>query len=102
MTALEDDVSRLRQVVEFQDGPTIVVGHSCGVQIMTSLGTNAPNVAGLVYIGAFGLDEGESLGALLAQGAVTPALKNLFIDKQGFGCSPRTTSSITLQPMWTP
>jgi len=84
LTALGDDVARLRQVLEFQDGPTIVVGHSYGGQIMTSLGTNAPNVVGLVYIAAFGLDEGESLGALLAQGPVTPALKNLFTDKQGF------------------
>jgi pimeloyl-ACP methyl ester carboxylesterase len=85
LTALGDDVARLRQVLGFQDGPTIVVGHSYGGQIMTSLGTDAPNVVALVYIAAFGLDEGESLGALLAQGPVTPALKNLFTDKQGFG-----------------
>ena len=39
---------------------------------MTALGTDAPNVAGLVYIAAFGLDQGESLGGLLAQGPVTP------------------------------
>jgi len=84
MTSLKDDVARLRQVLEFQDGPTIVVGHSYGGQIMTSLGTNAPNVVGLVYSAAFGLDEGESLGALLAQGPVTPALKHLFTDKQGY------------------
>ena len=42
-------------------------------------------MAGLVYIAAFGLDEGESLGALLSQGPVTPALAHLFTDKQGFG-----------------
>ena len=84
MTALADDVARLRQVLEFQDGPAIVVGHSYGGQIMTSLGTDAPNVVGLVYVAAFGLDEGESLGALLAQGPVAPALKHLFTDKQGF------------------
>jgi pimeloyl-ACP methyl ester carboxylesterase len=85
MTALADDVARLRQVLDFQDGSTIVVGHSYGGQIMTALGTDAPNVAGLVYIAAFGLDEGESLGALLSQGPVTPALAHLFTDKQGFG-----------------
>src|SRR6202163_2382206 len=85
LTSLADDVARLRQVLDLQDGPTIVAGHSYGGQIMTSLGTNAPNVVGLVYIAAFGLDEGESLGALLAQGPVTPALKHLFTDKQGFG-----------------
>src|SRR5262249_55613761 len=50
----------------------------------TALGADAPNVAGLVYIAAFGLDEGESLGALLSQGPVTPALAHLFTDKQGF------------------
>ncbi len=85
MTALAADVARLRQVLDIQDGPVIVAGHSYGGQIMTALGTDAPNVAGLVYIAAFGLDEGESLGALLSQGPVTPALAHLFTDKEGFG-----------------
>ena len=85
LTALADDVARLRQVLDAQDGPAIVAGHSYGGQIMTALGTDAPNVAGLVYIAAFGLDEGESLGALLSQGPVTPALAHLVTDKQGFG-----------------
>src|SRR6266571_314503 len=67
-TSLADDVARLRQVLDLQDGPTIMAGHSYGGQIMTALGTDAPNVAGLVYIAAFGIDEGESLGALLSQG----------------------------------
>jgi hypothetical protein len=39
---------------------------------------------GLVYIAAFGLDQGESLGALLSQGPVTPALVHLSTDEQGF------------------
>src|SRR6478736_3036668 len=85
LTSLADDVARLRQVLAFQDGPTIVVGHSYGGQVMTALGADAPNVAGLVYIAAFGLDQGESLGGLLSQGPVTPALAHLFTDKQGFG-----------------
>jgi pimeloyl-ACP methyl ester carboxylesterase len=84
LTSLTDDVARLRQVLEFQDGPTIVAGHSYGGQIMTALGTDAPNVVGLVYIAAFGLDEGESLGALLSQGPVTPALAHLFTDTRGY------------------
>src|SRR5712692_8807154 len=88
MTALAADVARLRQVLVRQNGPTIVAGHSYGGQIMTALGTDAPNVVGLVYIAAFGLDEGESLGALLSQGPVTPALAHLSIDKQGFGWLP--------------
>jgi pimeloyl-ACP methyl ester carboxylesterase len=85
LSSLADDVARLRQVLEFQDGPAIVVGHSYGGQIIPALGSNAPNVIGLVYIAAFGLDEGESLGALLSQGPVTPALAHLFTDSRGFG-----------------
>jgi pimeloyl-ACP methyl ester carboxylesterase len=85
MSSLAADVARLRQVLDNQDGPAIVAGHSYGGQIMTALGTDTPNVAGLVYIAAFGLDQGESLGALLSQGPVTPALAHLFTDKQGFG-----------------
>ena len=84
LTALTDDVARLRQVLDLQDGPTIVAGHSWGGQVMTALGTDAPNVAGLVYIAAFGIDQGESLGALLSQGPVSPALAHLLTDALGF------------------
>jgi pimeloyl-ACP methyl ester carboxylesterase len=88
LTALADDVARLRQVLDLQEGPAIVAGHSYGGQVITALGADAPNVAGLVYIAAFGLDQGESLGALLSQGPVTPALAHLLTDKQGFGWLP--------------
>jgi pimeloyl-ACP methyl ester carboxylesterase len=87
-TSLADDVARLRGVLARQDGPTIVAGHSYGGQIMTALGGDAPNVVGLVYIAAFGLDEGESLGALLGGGPPTPALAHLIVDEQGFGWLP--------------
>jgi pimeloyl-ACP methyl ester carboxylesterase len=88
-SSLADDVARLRQVLDRQDGPAIVAGHSYGGQIMTALGPDAPNVAGLVYIAAFGLDEGESIGGLLAQGGPpTPALAHLDIDKLGFAWLP--------------
>jgi pimeloyl-ACP methyl ester carboxylesterase len=87
-TSLADDVARLRQVLSRQDGPTIAVGHSYGGQIVTALGTDAPNVVGLVYIAAFGLDEGESLGALLGGGPPTPSLAHLIVDDRGFGWLP--------------
>ena len=86
--SLAGDVGRLRQVLARQDGPTVVAGHSYGGQIITALGTDAPNVAGLVYIAGFGLDEGESIGGLLAQGPPTPALAHLDIDDQGFAWLP--------------
>jgi pimeloyl-ACP methyl ester carboxylesterase len=85
LSSLADDVARLREVLEFQDGPTIAVGHSYGGQIMTALGEEAPNVVGLVYVAAFGLDEGESLGALLSQGPPSAALAHMFTDSHGFG-----------------
>jgi len=84
LSSLDDDVARLRQVLEFQEGPTILVGHSYGGQVITALGADAPNAVALVYIAAFALDEGESLGALLSQGPVTPALAHLFTDSRGF------------------
>jgi pimeloyl-ACP methyl ester carboxylesterase len=88
-SSLADDVARLRQVLSRQDGPTVVAGHSYGGQIMTAMGADAPNAAALVYIAAFGLDEGESIGALLASGPPTPALANLDIDEKGFAWLPK-------------
>src|ERR1700761_4803745 len=84
MTSLAADVARLRQVLEAQEGPVIVAGHSYGGTIITALGTDAPNVAGLVYVAAFGLDEGESMGALLAAGPPTAATAHMVVDKQGY------------------
>jgi pimeloyl-ACP methyl ester carboxylesterase len=84
LTSLADDVARLREVLARQSGPTILVGHSYGGQIMTALGTDAPGVVALVYVAAFALDKGESLGALLAQGPPAPALVHQSIDDRGF------------------
>ena len=87
-TSLADDVARLRQVLRRQTGPTVVVGHSYGGQIMTALGTDSAGVAALVYVAAFGLDEGESLGSLLGGGPPTAALAHLIVDEQGFAWIP--------------
>ena len=87
-SSLAADVARVRHVLTRQSGPTVLAAHSYGGQVITSLGTDAPNVVGLVYIAAFGLDEGESIGALLGQGPPTPALANLDIDSEGFGWIP--------------
>ena len=89
LTALGDNVARLRQVLAAQTGPTLVAGHSYGCHIMTALGTDAPNVVGLVYISGFALDTGESIGGLLGQGEPTPAIAHLRIDEQGFAWLPQ-------------
>jgi pimeloyl-ACP methyl ester carboxylesterase len=88
LAALEGDVARLRQVLVRQDGPTLLAGHSYGGQIITALGTDAPHAVGIVYIAAFGLDEGESIGGLLAGAPPTPALAHLDVDAQGEGWIP--------------
>ena len=87
-TSLGDDVARVRHVLKRQDGPTVVAGHSYGGQVITALGADAPNAVGLVYIAAFGLDQGESIGQLLTQGPPTPALAHLDIDDLGFAWLP--------------
>jgi pimeloyl-ACP methyl ester carboxylesterase len=84
LTSLADDVAKLRHVLALQHGPTVVTGHSYGGEVITALGTDAPNVVGLVYIAAIGVDEGESLGGLLAQGPPTPALAHQFVDGEDF------------------
>ncbi|HEY7178631.1 MAG TPA: alpha/beta hydrolase [Gaiella sp.] len=88
LTKLEEDVARLRRVLALQDGPTVLVGHSYGGQIVTALGEDAPNVVGLVYIAGFGLDEGESIGGLLEQGPPTAAIAHLEYDEEGFAWMP--------------
>jgi len=88
LTSLADNVARLREVLVRQHGPTLVAGHSYGGQIITALGADALNVIGLVYIAGFGLDEGESIGALLKQVPPTPAIAHLDVDKQGFAWLP--------------
>ena len=87
-TSLADNVARLRQVLALQDGPTVLAGHSYGCHVMTALGTDATNVVALVYVAGFGLDQGESIGALLGQGEPTPALAHIRVDEQGFAWLP--------------
>jgi pimeloyl-ACP methyl ester carboxylesterase len=87
-TSLAADVARLRQVLRRPTGPTVLVGHSYGGQIMTALGAESAGVGALVYVAAFGLDEGESLGRLLAGGPPTAALAHLIVDEQGFAWIP--------------
>src|SRR6478752_8206163 len=83
-SSLAADVARVRQVRVRQSGPTVVVGHSYGGQVITALGEDAPHVVALVYIAAFGLDEGESIGALVESGPPSPALANLDVDALGY------------------
>jgi pimeloyl-ACP methyl ester carboxylesterase len=73
LTSLEDDVAATNVVLDNQDGPTILAGHSWGGAVITAAG-NHPKVASLVYIAAFQPDNGES--ALQWLQTATPAPEN--------------------------
>jgi pimeloyl-ACP methyl ester carboxylesterase len=63
--SLEGDAAATRRVIDAQDGPVVLVGHSYGGAVITEAGTD-PKVAALVYIAAFAPDEGESVNTLNA------------------------------------
>jgi pimeloyl-ACP methyl ester carboxylesterase len=62
-TSYADDVKYARAAIDAMGGPVVLVGHSYGGSIITEAG-NDPNVAALVYIAAFALDEGESCASI--------------------------------------
>ena len=62
--SLADDVAATRRIVDAQNEPVILVGHSYGGAVITEAG-NDPNVVGLVYITAFAPDAGESVSTLI-------------------------------------
>lgn len=72
LTSLADDVAATKRVLDLQQGPTLLVGHSYGGVVITAAG-DAPNVVGLVYVAAFIPDRGESAVGLLAK---APAANN--------------------------
>ena len=62
-TSFAADVAATRRILDLQDGPTLLVGHSYGGSIVTEAGVH-PKVAGLVYVAAHAPDVGEDEGAL--------------------------------------
>ena len=69
-TSFADDVTAAKRILDLQDGPTLLVGHSYGGSIITEAGVH-PNVAGLVYVAAHAPDVGENESAL---GKKTPSV----------------------------
>ncbi len=92
--SLHGDVAATRQVLDQQDGPTVLVGHSYGGAVVTEAGTH-DNVVALVYIAAFAPDQGESVSTLIADpppGAPVPPILPpqdgfLFLDREKFAAS---------------
>ena len=63
--SLQGDAAATRLIIDAQDGPVVLAGHSYGGAVITEAGTH-PNVAALVFIAAFAPDRNESVSTLLA------------------------------------
>ena len=61
LTSLDDDVAATHRIIERQEGPSVLVGHSYGGTVITEAGIH-PKVAGLVYVSALAPDVGETTG----------------------------------------
>ena len=92
--SLQGDAAATRLIIDAQDGPVVLVGHSYGGAVITEAGTDQ-NVAALVYIAAFAPDKGESVNTLIADpppGAPVPPILApidgfLFLDREKFHAS---------------
>ena len=84
LTSLEDDIAITRRLLAMQTEPIVLVGHSYGGAVITGAATATPNVKALVYITAFGLDEGESLDSLSKQGSPSAGSAAIAPDNNGF------------------
>jgi pimeloyl-ACP methyl ester carboxylesterase len=71
LSSIADDVASTNRLINAQDGPVLLVGHSYGGAVISEAGNN-PKVAGLVYVAAFAPEEGETLGGMASKFPPTP------------------------------
>jgi pimeloyl-ACP methyl ester carboxylesterase len=83
LTSLNDDVAATNRILDKQDGPVVLVGHSWGGSVITQVGVH-PKVAALVYVAAFVPDVNETTFDLIKTAA--PAAENGILppDEKGF------------------
>jgi pimeloyl-ACP methyl ester carboxylesterase len=92
--SLHGDAVATRQILNRQDGPTVLVGHSYGGAVISEAGTHE-KVAALVYIAAFAPDQDESVSTLLenlppdapAPPILPPEDGFLLLDREKFAAS---------------
>jgi pimeloyl-ACP methyl ester carboxylesterase len=66
LTGLADDVDATKRVLDQQNGPVVLVGHSYGGSVITVAGAD-PKVSALVYVSALQPDVGEASGQLMSK-----------------------------------
>jgi len=79
LTTLEEAVAACRKVLDRQDGPTVLAGHSFSGMIVTEAGVH-PIVSALVYVAARAPDAGEDYAALAARFPAPPASAGIIYD----------------------
>jgi len=79
LTTFPDAVQAAKRVLDRQDGPTVLVGHSFSGMIVTELGVHL-NVSSLVYIAARAPDAGEDYTALAKGYPAPPASAGIVFD----------------------
>lgn len=72
LTTLADAVEETRRALAFQQGPTVLAGHSFSGMIVTEVGVD-PKVSALVYVAARAPDAGEDYAQLAKQFPTPPA-----------------------------
>jgi pimeloyl-ACP methyl ester carboxylesterase len=79
LTTLPEAVDAAKRVLERQDGPTVLAGHSFSGMIVTEAGVH-PNVSGVVYVAARAPDAGEDYTALAKKFPTPPASAGIVFD----------------------
>jgi pimeloyl-ACP methyl ester carboxylesterase len=84
LTSLTDDIAVTKRLLSMHKEPIVLVGHSYGGAVITGAAASASHVKALVYITAFGLDEGESLESLSKQGPPSAGSAAIEPDSLGY------------------
>jgi pimeloyl-ACP methyl ester carboxylesterase len=79
LTTLPEAVASAQRVLDRQDGPTVLAGHSFSGMIVTEAGMH-PHVSALVYVAARAPDAGEDYAALAAKFPAPPASAGIVFD----------------------
>lgn len=83
LTSLQNDVDATNSVINAQDGPAILVGHSWGGAVISQAGVNS-KVAALVFVAAFAPDKGETAGKWIGDAPAAPEAGFTRPDQYGF------------------
>lgn len=83
LASLSDDAETVTRLVDLQDGPVVLVGHSYGGNVITEAGAH-DKVEHLVYVAGFALDAGQTLSDLTEGRPTPPWQAEIYPDAEGY------------------